>query len=182
LGPTSGSGDQSGVNLPKEAVETGALARGLAKRPGGQSRSKEVSMVTTCLEFSVPATPANVGSVRRRVAEAASRAGASGRVVDDIRLCVSEAVANAVLHAYGQTSGTVEVVVELDKGELALLVRDTGNGLARRRTSAEGGYGLQIIEELSRSHSISTIPGKGTEVRMTFELEHSRVSPPDAHN
>ena len=130
-------------------------------------------MVTTCLELSMAATPESVGPGRRRVAELAARIGAPTRVVDDVRLCVSEALANAVQHAYGRKPGTVAVTVELDDDEITVVVRDAGRGLAGRRPGR--GYGLHIIESLTRRHVISSTPHGGTEVRMTFGLGKARA-------
>ena len=109
--------------------------------------------MTTCLALSLPAVPASVRKARVSVGETAACLGASQRVVDDIRLCVSEAVSNVVRHAYGSRPGDVDVVVERDDENLRVVVRDDGQGM-RRRTSEHrttGGYGLKIIERGGRA-------------------------------
>ena len=130
-------------------------------------------MIATCLALSLPATPASVRRARVSVGETAARLGASERVIDDIRLCVSEAVSNVVRHAYGTRRGDVGVVVERENGDLSVVVRDEGQGM-RRRTSGSsrttGGYGLKIIDSIAERLTITTAREAGTEVRMTFSL------------
>ena len=124
-------------------------------------------MITRTFELSVPAVVQSVGRVRRQVAEAASNLGMPERNVDDVRLCVNEAVANAVVHAYRDRPGTVDVTVEAND-QLVVVVRDRGRGFATPSARPVNGYGLRIISALSEA-SISSDDG-GTEVRMTFPL------------
>jgi serine/threonine-protein kinase RsbW len=131
-----------------------------------------VAITTTCLEVELPATIASVRLARGAVEEAIREITDSERFVDDVRLCVSEAVTNVVRHAYvGRPAGEVDVVVERDERELVVSVSDTGNGppLPRDRPQ-EGGYGLEIIRKLSTRHAICGRPGGGTELHMVFAL------------
>jgi anti-sigma regulatory factor (Ser/Thr protein kinase) len=122
--------------------------------------------------------PARVGSLRgarNAVAEVAAAFGAAPAVVDDVRLCVGEAFANAVRHAYAGGTGAVDVAAEGRGEELVVVVRDRGVGMrAARRNGA--GYGLRIIEELTLRHDIATAPRAGTEVRMVFALDGPSVT------
>ncbi len=127
-------------------------------------------MITTCLSVSLPATPASVRKARLSVEEAVARLGVNERVIDDIRLCVSEAVSNVVRHAYGTTRGDVDVTLERENGDLNVVVRDDGCGMktrAPRRTTA-GGYGLKIMESIADRLIITSERETGTEVRMKF--------------
>ena len=126
--------------------------------------------VTTCLEFSLPATPASVRKARVSVGDAAAGLGASERVVDDIRLCVSEAVSNVVQHAYGKTRGAVDVVLERENGNFNVVVRDGGKGMKaeRPRKNVPGGYGLKIMNSVAERMTITSRRNAGTEVRMKF--------------
>lgn len=124
---------------------------------------------------SLPAVPASVRAARVLAADAAAALGASERIVDDVRLCVGEAVANVVCHAYAG-AGVLELDVERQGEELIAMVRDDGVGMERTsgREQTEGGYGLKIIERLALRVSVSSAEGEGTEVRMAFPL-----GPPD---
>jgi stage II sporulation protein AB (anti-sigma F factor) len=118
----------------------------------------------------MPATPASIRDVRGRVAELAAEAGADERVVDEVRLCVGEAVTNAVVHGYGSQPGTVDVVAQLTGDELTVVVRDEGNGLAEFRRDGDIGYGLRIIDRLTRRYELRSAPNVGTQIRMIFAL------------
>ena len=130
------------------------------------------STMTACLELTLPAAPASARRARVAVGDALQRLGASGRLVDDVRLCVSEAVSNVIRHAYSRSRrGDVELLVELEADEVNVVVRDTGVGLgARSRPARSGGYGLQIIGRIASRCTIASTTGAGTEVRMTFSL------------
>lgn len=136
----------------------------------------------TCLELSLTATPSSIRRARVAVGEAAAEHIESDRLVDDVRLCVSEAVTNVVRHAYGTKRGDVAVVVERKGDELVVAVRDEGMGLtASRRRGKPAGFGLKIIEKVASRHTIESAPKTGTEIRMIFALD-TPGSPDSAHS
>jgi anti-sigma regulatory factor (Ser/Thr protein kinase) len=144
-----------------------------------------VVSVETRLELNERAIPANVRAIRHRVLRAARDAGAAEPVLDEIGLCVGEAVANAARHAYGDELGSVTVFVQSDALSLTVTVRDRGIGLGPAAESAQlrrvrdenddGGFGLRIIERLAREVSMWSAPGQGTVLRMRFSLEAPRT-------
>jgi anti-sigma regulatory factor (Ser/Thr protein kinase) len=124
--------------------------------------------MTTCLDLRLPAVPASIRKAREAAASAVSGLR-DGRLADDVRLCVSEAVTNVVRHAYGRQRGDVEVVVERNDGEVSVLVRDDGKGMTKsEREGRAGGYGLKIIEKVAAHHEIRTSPRSGVEMEMVF--------------
>jgi anti-sigma regulatory factor (Ser/Thr protein kinase) len=126
--------------------------------------------MTSSLELSLPAVPASVREARHAAAKIATRLDATDRIVDDVKLCVSEAVANAVRHAYASETGIVDVAVERSGDELAVVVRDQGRGLAEFSREGELGFGLRIIARVARRYDISTGPNLGTKIQMFFAL------------
>ena len=121
--------------------------------------------------LSLPATALGVRTARCAVDEALRQLSGDDDLRRDVRLCVSEAVTNAVRHAYdGHGDESVEVTVLHERAVVTVIVRDTGRGLVERRSSEPGGYGLEIIDELTTSHVITTVPGDGTELAMSFDL------------
>jgi serine/threonine-protein kinase RsbW len=99
------------------------------------------------------------------------RAGAQKPVREAARLAVSEAVSNVVVHSYRDSDGgDFTLRVEWGRGELRVIVRDEGCGMAPRMDSPGAGLGLPLIATLADSFSVTAPPGGGTEVCMTFPL------------
>jgi serine/threonine-protein kinase RsbW len=123
-------------------------------------------------EHTWPATPEHVRDARAGVTELASRAGAPRGLLDRVRLAVSEAVSNVVVHGYrGSTPGPVTVMAEAQDSELRVEVRDEGCGLGPRADSPGAGLGLPLIAEVAESMSVGTgRNGRGTVLEMTFVL------------
>ena len=132
-------------------------------------------VIANTLALCLNATPDSVRRARREVAEVAESAGMSAGAIDDVRLCVNEAVANAVVHAYREEPGAVDLVVDVDDAHMRVVVRDHGVGLTSQM-SARNGYGLRLMEALAEGFAIGAAPGGGTEVRMAFRLS-ARPSP-----
>jgi anti-sigma regulatory factor (Ser/Thr protein kinase) len=128
---------------------------------------------TTCLDLRLPAVPASIRKAREAAVSAVSGLR-DGRLADDVRLCVSEAVTNVVRHAYGRQRGDVEIVVERDDGEVSIFVRDEGRGMTKsEREGRGGGYGLKIIERIAARHEIRSSPKTGVEMAMVFREQET---------
>jgi serine/threonine-protein kinase RsbW len=118
-----------------------------------------------------PALPEHVGSARRAASKAATRAGAQDPILAAIRLAVSEAVANVIVHGYrDDATGAFTVAIEDNGDVLHVTVRDDGRGMQPRLDSPGAGIGLPLIANLAQTFSITTPPEGGTEVSMTFPL------------
>jgi serine/threonine-protein kinase RsbW len=125
-------------------------------------------------EHSWPSRPEYVAAARRAALQAARRAGADPRALDAIRIAVSEAVSNVVVHGYrGSPDGEFTLAVEAMNGELHVIVRDEGCGMRPRTDSPGAGLGLPLIARLAATMSVSTPPKGGTELAMTFPLRQT---------
>jgi serine/threonine-protein kinase RsbW len=123
-------------------------------------------------EQSWPASPEHVGAARKAVSAAARRAGAEDEVLDAVRLAVSEAVSNVIVHGYrGAPSGAFTLEVEWEDDELRITVRDQGRGMQPRTDSPGAGLGLPLIASLAETFTVTAPPDGGTEVSMTFPLQ-----------
>jgi len=118
-----------------------------------------------------PAEPATVRSMRDHVSRFARARGIAGTAVDDIRACVSEAVTNAVLHAFrdGRPPGTITVSASVSSDEIVVSVSDDGMGFAPRADSPGLGFGLPMIAAMASSMAVSMRAGGGTELQMAFD-------------
>jgi serine/threonine-protein kinase RsbW/stage II sporulation protein AB (anti-sigma F factor) len=88
--------------------------------------------------------------------------------VGDIKLAVSEAVSNAVRHAYrDHEPGSVTVTAQIDSGTLRIVIADAGRGMQPRSDSPGLGLGLPLMAYAA--DSIAVVPASpGTEIHMTF--------------
>jgi anti-sigma regulatory factor (Ser/Thr protein kinase) len=124
------------------------------------------------LERSFPARPEHVSDARREVLELARETGAPDAALDGVRLAVSEAVANAVVHGYRDgRPGDVTVLAEADDHRLKVVVTDAGCGMSPHLGSTGAGLGLPLIAQLTESMSVRPARGgHGTTLCMTFHL------------
>jgi serine/threonine-protein kinase RsbW len=130
------------------------------------------------LNESYPAIPEAVPLARRALTEVAATAGASGERLDEVRLAVSEALTNAVVHAYRNgDAGRFHVTAAVASGELWVLISDDGRGLHAWNDSRGLGIGLSLISRLSDDFAIVTRASGGTEVQMRFDLKKSVAVP-----
>jgi anti-sigma regulatory factor (Ser/Thr protein kinase) len=120
------------------------------------------------------AIPSAVPEARHALAAFAAAAGATADELDAIRLATSEALTNAVVHAYRGGTGPVHVSAAMAEDELWVLVGDDGHGLITGSPSGGLGVGLALIAELTDSFAVVNRSTGGTEVRMRFTLERAR--------
>jgi anti-sigma regulatory factor (Ser/Thr protein kinase) len=141
--------------------------------------SEEPTMsLGAALSESYPAVPEAVPLARRALTAVAVAAGAAGERLEEIRLAVSEALTNAVVHAYrGGEAGRFHVTAAVASNELWVLVGDDGRGLHAWNESRGLGIGLSLISGLSDDFSIVTRASGGTEVQMRFDLKQAGVAP-----
>ena len=121
----------------------------------------------------LPALPESIAPLRHSVLGFASDSGASERQREDIALAVSEALSNAVVHAYvGHDSpGLLAVNARLRGRWLEVVVCDEGVGMLPRTDSPGLGLGLALIARVTEElelESLDAIPG--VRVRMKFAI------------
>jgi serine/threonine-protein kinase RsbW/stage II sporulation protein AB (anti-sigma F factor) len=118
--------------------------------------------------------PASVPRLRRRAVEYAATRDIADPPINDLALALSEAITNAVIHAFReQDPGTVTVSVTVDAAhrEVKALVVDDGMGCLPRHDSPGMGLGLPLIALVADTMEVRSAPdGSGTEVCMTFSL------------
>ena len=95
--------------------------------------------------------------------------------VADVRLAVTEAATNAVLHAYAESEGELRVTAVTRDGELAIVIADTGPGLVERHDSPGLGVGLAVMASLTARLKIVSHP-RGTAVHMAFPCPAAGVA------
>lgn len=89
----------------------------------------------------------------------------------DLRLLVSELVANAVLHGGAQDGEPVRLEVQVDGKCVRVAVTDPGRTFLARGESGYGGWGLELVERVACSWGIERRDGMTT---VWFELHESQ--------
>jgi len=135
------------------------------------SASEEVT-VTPDLELKLPARAENVAVVRHAFGGFAEVLSVDEQTLADIKLAVTEACTNVVMHAYeADAPGSLEVDATFDDERLTVVIRDNGRGIVPRPDSPGLGLGLPLIATLAESLELGTDERDHTEVRMTFRLD-----------
>lgn len=118
------------------------------------------------------ATPAAVSQLRRAVAEFAAGSGVPDPPLADVKLAVSEAVSNVVVHSYRDDDepGPVEVRASCADGELRLVVADQGRGFGPRTDSPGLGLGVALMSTIADRIEIREAFPRGTEVCIEWRL------------
>ena len=119
------------------------------------------------------ATADEIGRMRRAAAAVASDHGLEGLALEHFELGVSEALTNAVVHAYPGSAGPMSVELECDPDEIRVTVADEGSGIAAQAPNRGLGLGLGILASAADFCEIRTRRGSGVEVTLGFELDDS---------
>lgn len=131
------------------------------------------------LEF--PSRSSNEGFARVAAACFASQMDPTLNELEDIKTAVSEAVTNAIVHAYPDSIGRVSLKARICEGNvLEITVKDVGKGIpnvekARQPMFTTGGeersgMGFTIMESFMDSLTIHSTPGRGTTVTMRKKI------------
>ena len=127
----------------------------------------------------------NEGFARLAAAAFAAQLDPTLDELGDIKTAVSEAVTNAIVHAYPNQLGKIVMKLRLLDGQvLEITVRDYGRGIpdvekARQPMFTTGGeersgMGFTIMESFMNQLAVKSAPGKGTTVTMRKRIA-SRV-------
>lgn len=102
--------------------------------------------------------------------------------ISDIKTAVSEAVTNAIVHAYKNTTGKVELIGRIYQGRILYIsIKDWGCGIADIPQAMEplfstgldeerAGLGFTVMESFVDNLKVRSIEGKGTTVVLVKKL------------
>ncbi len=128
------------------------------------------------IEITLPARAENVAVVRHTLGSLGEVLDLDDQKLSDVKLAITEACTNVVVHAYPEREGPMEVQAYLEgRHRLTVVVRDGGRGIAPRSDSPGLGLGLPLMATLSDSLELGRDESaERTEVRMTFDLAGAR--------
>ena len=126
------------------------------------------------LVVSLPADADQVPVARHAAAEYCRACGLPAPLIDDVKLVVTEACTNVVLHAYDglpPCPRTFELSVHLEGGSLLVSVADQGRGIAAPSPNRGLGLGLRLALQLAGGvHTRDGDGGLGTRLTMRFAV------------
>ena len=131
------------------------------------------------LEF--PSRSSNEGFARMATACFDSQMDPTLNELEDIKTAISEAVTNAIVHAYPDSIGRVTLKAKICEGNvLEVTIKDAGKGIsdvekARQPMYTTGGeersgMGFTIMESFMDKLTVRSTPGEGTSVVMLRTL------------
>ena len=134
--------------------------------------------VSNYIKLEFPSKSVNEGYARSAVAAFAAQLDPT---MEDIKTAVSEAVTNAIVHAYPDSIGTIWLKARIvDDDLLEITVRDKGRGIpdvdqAMQPLFTTGGeersgMGFTIMESFMDKLTVRSVPGRGTTVLMRKKL------------
>lgn len=125
------------------------------------------------MEF--PSLPENVGLARVAAAAFAGQVDFTLAEVEEIKVAVSEAVTNCVVHAYQGKPGLVRLTARRSGSSIEVVVEDWGRGIADVEQARQPafstepgrmGLGFVFMESFMDGMEVASRPGEGTRVRM----------------
>jgi serine/threonine-protein kinase RsbW len=129
-------------------------------------------------ELTLPARAENVAVVRHAMGGLAEAVDVVDQVLADVKLAVTEACTNCVVHAYPEgEEGPMAVAATISGRQLTIVVSDDGRGIVPRADSPGLGLGLPLIATLAASLELGGTDG-GSHVRMTFDLDSAAATEP----
>jgi serine/threonine-protein kinase RsbW len=157
--------------------------RGLSHGLPGEPFSPVTAPVVAPLVFDVriKSDPARLAEVRHDLEAFCEACGLGAVLTANVGLCVNEALANVIRHAYrGRIDRPIHVRAECEHGELWLSIRDWGNGMAPDLLPVEnydplmpGGLGLVCLKQLM--DEVMFVPQRdGMLLSMRKRLEQAR--------
>jgi anti-sigma regulatory factor (Ser/Thr protein kinase) len=154
-------------------MAVGTTADGPGEAPG---RDGAAETVTPDLELTLLSRPENVAVVRHALGGFGDALDVPDQALADIKLAVTEACTNVVVHAYPDGEGPLGVSAWVHDDRLTVVVHDEGRGMLPRADSPGLGLGLPLIATLAETLELGTGPDERTEVRMTFLLSDDEAA------
>lgn len=141
--------------------------------------------VSNYIKLEFPSKSVNESYARSAVAAFAAQLDPTLEELGDIRTAVSEAVTNAIVHAYPDDIGIIRMKLRIvDEDKLEITVMDKGRGIPDLRQAMEplyttggeerSGMGFTIMESFTDKLKVRSAPGKGTTVTMLRRIRRRK--------
>ena len=128
---------------------------------------------------------ANEAFARIAVASFCSQLDPTIVEIADIKTSVSEAVTNAIIHAYDNTDGIIKIHSKLFENEIEIEVVDLGKGIENveeakaplyttKSNLERSGMGFTIMESFMDGLKVESVVGLGTKITMKKKISKSQ--------
>jgi len=130
------------------------------------------------IQIKIPSLSQNESLARQVVCSFAAQLDPTTSEIGDLRIIISEAVTNCVVHAYRHAPGYIYISAAIyDDRSITVKIRDKGCGIediercmqpfyTTDSAGERGGMGFPIMKELSDKFSVRSAIGKGTSVTL----------------
>lgn len=121
----------------------------------------------------------NVAIARVTAAAFAAQIDFTLNEIEEIKVAISEAVSNVVIHGYEEKSGQIEIIMNLYEDKLEYIVSDEGRGIADVALARQPSYssdpermglGFVFMESFMDELDVISTINKGTKVRMAKKI------------
>lgn len=138
---------------------------------------------TNWIKLEIPSDTRNVAFARTALALFASQLDWTLDELEDIKVAVSEAVSNSVIHGYQLREGIIEISASYAGSELTIVIEDFGQGISDLELAQETGYtsipeermglGFTFMHEYMDEVLVASQVQKGTKVTMIKRVGQS---------
>jgi len=141
----------------------------------GKVEFEGLSQGHKCIDLSIPAIPEYVSVVRLTASVIANRIGFDFEEIEDIKVAVSEACNNVVVHSKKEDNFDIRFISESER--IGITVKDNGSGfdLAEYtspdlKNPSDHGLGIFVIKSLMDRVEVNSSKESGTEIKMYKNL------------
>jgi stage II sporulation protein AB (anti-sigma F factor) len=127
------------------------------------------------IKMTFPSSSENVGIARVTAAAFAAQLDLTLSDIEEIKVAVSEAISNAVIHGYGNKPGEIEFTLSLDEDRLEFVITDFGKGIADIEQARQPsfstdpermGLGFVFMESFMDELIVESAVDKGTTIKL----------------
>ncbi|NLC76595.1 MAG: anti-sigma F factor [Clostridia bacterium] len=139
------------------------------------------------IKLTIQSLPENIALARVSVAAFIAQVDLTVDELEDIKVAVSEAVSNAIIHGYDQRSDQwVEIEVARFSDYYEIIVQDYGKGIADIKQAMEPTYsthpdrtglGFVFMQSFMDEVQVVSEVGKGTSVTLRKKLAPDKAAP-----
>ncbi|MGI5918518.1 MAG: anti-sigma F factor [Christensenellales bacterium] len=138
--------------------------------------------IRNTMELRLPSLSINEGFARSVVGAFATQLNPTLEEVADIKTAVSEAVTNAIIHAYPDRIGEIVISASLSGQTLEVSISDKGVGISDIEQARQpffstavdesrSGMGFTVMETFMDEVTVISAPGEGTTVKMVKTIK-----------